>query len=623
MKRLKRSALAVMLVLGILACGAVGAMAESEALPTVWNLESIYASVEEWQADYDSVMGMLDACESYRGTLNTAQNIYDFFQFAILSEMPQKMSKLGMYVSLGNSLDPTDAVFLNLQSQLSAMTVKFAQDSAFVDPEIYALPLEKRVEIFSDPLFEGWAYALRDYVNPDAEPFSEEVSQALVTKSIGDGYAEQIFNILNSVEVPEPVITMPDGTQQPLTDALYDDICYSGKYDDEFKAQANQLILTKPKGFVHTFAALLEENALQAYAAAQLANYDTTREYALSAYDLDPEVYDMLIEAAHDGAGEYRRYLAAHARGLGLTEQYPYQTAETVSDFNPGKMDYEDAVAEVEEALSVLGEDYIDQFDAIIKSGQVDVYPTDTKVSGAFETRPSLEYLPWVLFNYSGYSRDVSTIAHEMGHAMYEVYAGQNQPVFYASPTSFTQEIASTTNELLYYTYKMEHAENDDEKLYYLENLLEMFSGTFFSQMLYAEFEDMMYQNVEAGGALDAEMLSDTWTTLLELYRGDTVIMYPDGRYNWATVPHFYYVYYVYQYAADVCYAASIVERITAGEAGAVEDYLSFLKLGASDSPVELLKTAGIDLLSEKTYKSALAYFSGLVDEYERLIDAR
>ena len=233
------------------------------------------------------------------------------------------------------------------------------------------------------------------------------------------------------------------------------------------------------------------------------------------------------------------------------------------------------------------------------------------------------EFLPFVQLNYLGYSLDVSTIAHEMGHAIYSSYSMDNQESLYASPSIFTQEVASTTNELLFYSYMMEHAATEDERMFHLENMLSTFSGTFFMQALYAEFEDAMYQTVETGGALDAEALGDLWLTLYEEYRGDTIESFPDSRYSWASVPHFYYNYYVYQYATSIVYAASICERITDGEENAVEDYLAFLKLGASQSPEELLAVAGVDPLDAKTYQRALDFFGELVDDYERLVDAK
>ena len=618
--------LAILLVCVMLLAAAACATAEAGAtgeLPVEWDLDTIYANVEEWQADYDEAMGMLDRYEEFRGKLNNAQAIYDYLQFANYTELTEKQMKLEMYAQLGSALNSTDPVFTELNAKLDAMDVKESRLSAFATPEIYALPLEEREKIFADPLFEGYEYSLRAFTDPDRQPLGEEAQAALATISMGQRYAYDIFSKMEYVEMPYPVITMPDGTEEKLTDEVYDDIIYSQDYDDEFKAEANQLILTRPKPYIYTLTKLLEENAKQAYADALLKHYETTRASALDTYDVDTSVYDMLVEAAHEGASDYQRYLKTHARGLGLEEQHPYDMGTYVSDFYPGKVDYEDAVAEVADALSVLGEEYIDTFMSIFRSGHVDVYPTDTKETGAFETQPSDEYLPWLLFNYNGYSDDVSTIAHEGGHATYAALATANQPRQNRRPTIFTQEVASTTNELLYYTYKMNHAEDDEEKLYYLENVLSMFGGTFFVQMWYAEFEDYMYQIVESGSALDPEVLGDKWMELLGTYRGDAMISYPDSRYAWSEIPHFYYVYYVYQYASSVCYASSIAEGILNGKEGAVEDYLTFLKLGCSDSPQALLAAAGIDPLSEDTYRAALDYFRGLVDEYDRLVDAK
>ncbi len=614
--------LALLLTLALLLSVVVTAASE-ETLPTTWDISSVYASVDEWQADYDTVMEMLNNYEQFRGKLNNAQDIYDYLQFAYYTELTQLQNKLSLYAYLGSSLDSTDPVFTQLNAQLSAMNTKEAQITAFADPEIFSLSMEEREAIFSDPLFADYTYAVKRYTDPKSQPLGEEANTAMATISMALGYPYMAFQRMEYVEMPYPTVTMPDGTVQELTDAAYDDILHSDEYTREFKAEVNKLYGSRAKDYINTMATLLEGNAKQAYASALLSHFETTREAQLYAYDVDPSVYDMLIECAHEGIADYQRYYRAHARGLGLDEQYPFDMATYVSDFNPGKVDYDDAVAEVTDALSILGEDYIDTFKGILSSGHVDVYPNDTKTTGAFETQPSYDYLPWVLFNYNGYANDVSTIAHEMGHAMYDALTTANQPKQYRSPTIFTQEVASTTNELIYYNYKMSHASNDDEKLYYLQNALDLFTGTFFNQVLFAEFEDDFYRIVEAGGALDGEALSDRYLELLNTYRGDTVISFPETKYRWADIPHFYYVYYVYQYATSISYAASIAQGILNGEENAVENYLNFLKAGHSAAPQTLLSIAGVDPLNAETYHAAMDYFKGLVDEYERLVDIK
>ena len=617
-----KKGLALFLTLALLLSAVVAASAEG-ALPTTWDLTSVYASVDEWQADYDTVMEMLDNYEHYRGKLNNARGIYDYLQFSSYSELTRLQNKLSLYAHLGSSLDSTDPVFAQLNAKLSAMSVREAQLTAFADPEIFALPIEEREAIFSDPLFADYTYAVKRYTDPKSQPLGEEANAAMATISMALGYPYKTYQRMEYVEMPYPTVTMPDGTDRKLTEVAYNDIIHSDEYSREFKVEASKLISSRARNYINTMATLLEGNAKQAYANALLSHFETTREARLYDYDVNPAVYDMLIESAHEGIEDYQRYYRAHARGLGLDEQYSFDMATYVSDFNPGKIAYEDAVAEVIDALGVLGEDYIETFKAIITSGHVDVYPTDTKTTGAFETQPSTDYLPWVLFNYNGYSNDVSTIAHEMGHAMYDALATEAQPKQYRNPTVFTQEVASTTNELIYYNYKVSHAADDDEKLYYLQNALELFTRTFFNQVLFAEFEDYFYQLVEAGDALDGEALSDKYLELLNAYRGDSVVSFPETKYRWADIPHFYYVYYVYQYATSIAYAASIAEGILGGKENAVEDYLSFLKAGRSADPQTLLSIAGVDPLKEETYRAAMDYFGGLVDEYERLVDAR
>ena len=613
--------LALLLALALLLSAMITASAEG-ALPTTWDLTSIYGSVDEWQADYDTVMEMLDNYEQYRGKLNNAQDICDYLQFSYYTDLTRLQDKLILYADLGSSLDSTDPVFVQLQAKLSAMRVKEAQVSAFATPEIFAMPMEERKAVFSDPVFADYSYAVKGYTDPRSQPLGEEANAALATMSMALGYPERAFERMEYVEMPYPAITMPDGTVQELTEAVYEDIIYSEEYSRELKAEANRMYGSRAKNYINTLATLLEGNAKQAYANALLSHFDTTREAQLYAYDVEPAVYDMLIECAHEGIGDFQRYYRAHARGLGLDEQYPFDTATYVSDFNPGKIEYEDAVAEVIDALGVLGEDYIDTFKAIISSGHVDVYPAAAKTTGAFMKPYDVGY-PWVLFNYNGYSDDVSTIAHEMGHAMYETLADENQPKQYHSPTLFTQEVASTTNEMLYYHYKMSRAANDDERLYYLQNALNLFTGTFFSQVMFAEFEDELYRTIEAGGALDGEALSDRYLEILKTYRGDSIISFPESKYIWAEIPHFYEPYYVYKYATSITYAASIAQGILGGRERAVEDYLSFLKAGRSADPQTLLAIAGVDPLKEETYSAAMDYFKGLVDEYEQLVDAR
>ena len=279
--RIIRRLLAVLLAL-VLATAGCAAMAE-ETLPTQWDLTEIYADVDAWQADYDRVMELIPQHESYRGTLNTAQGIYDYFQFAYMGELTRLQNRLYLYAYLGYTLNPADTAFSALLTKMNAMMSEEAQYSAFVNPEIYAIPLETRQEIFADPLLEPFASAMRQYLDPEHEPLSEETNAVLAILSPAMGRAENVFNILDSIEVPDPMITMPDGTEVELTDELYNQILYSDEYDREFKALCNQTLMEKPVPYVNTFAALLEMTVAENWAIAQINGYESSREAALDA----------------------------------------------------------------------------------------------------------------------------------------------------------------------------------------------------------------------------------------------------------------------------------------------------------------------------------------------------
>jgi len=591
--------------------------------PVKWDLSSVYSSEEEWIEDCDKVLEMYKGYDKFKGKLNTPETINDYFNFAFFGELTALQEKLGTYVKLLGLLDTTDPLYKRLSTAYSDMLIKEDEYNGFAEDEIFSLSFEERKKIFSDPVFGGDTRWLSRYLTEDFTPLSESEEEIVSNLSRGLGYGSYTFDILNDVELPYPDITMPNKEEEILDDELYLEILGNPKYSEEFKESVHKLFYSRYANFANTFASLLEQNCNEAYAFALLDGYGSTKESEFDSYGLTTDIYDMLIKTAHENLSDQHRYYELHAKACGLEKQHLQDLFIVPSDYTRGKVAYDDAVDEVTRSLEILGDDYIDHFTTMINSGHVDVYPSATKRNGAAENTYSIDYLPWVYFNYKGYSDDISTLAHEMGHAVYDMYSVENQYPKYTSPTIFTHEVASTTNELLYYTYMIDNAKDDDEKLYYLDNAINMFSGTFFRQMMYSEFEDYMYDVVENGGSLDAEEMKEKWLELSALYRGDSVEYYQEDGYYWAKVSHFYTPYYVYQYAADIAYAASIAQRITGGDQKALEDYIAFLKLGDSMPPTELLNAAGVDPLSEKTYTDAMDFYRTLLDQYEELIENR
>lgn len=590
--------------------------------PTSWDLTRIYPTEEDWEKDYERALEMVPALEQYRGTLGTAEGLYAFLEEMTEGELAVLAEKLSVYASLRNSLDSSDAAAAEMSSKLSVLSQQMMETVAYQDEELFALPMEKRREILEDPLLADYAYAYDYLVDPDYVHLSEETTAAVAKLSQVLGDTRSAYEVFSYVELPYPTIEMPDGSVQTLTEELYAQIINAEEYSRELKIEANRKILTRFSPYINTFACLLDGFMRSQWAAAQVDEKASVREAIMETDDIEPEIYDLLIEAAHKAVPEYQRYLNLHKKGLGLEEQYSFETGQSVSSIQDFQVPYDDAIDEVREALSVLGDDYIACFDELVNSPNLDVYPSDTKEAGAFSMMGEVGTLPYLHFNYLGYASEVTSFAHEIGHSIYSILSDRSQKAINRTPGTFTQEVASTTNEILYYSYKIGHAASDDEKMFYLENLLQLFSGTFFMQAVYAEFEDYCYQTIEQGGALDAETLSGYFRQLFETYRGDSVVLLDEAGDQWAEIPHFYETYYVYQYATSVSYAAIIAQKILDGEPGAVESYKEFLKLGSSARPSELLKSAGADPLDKQTYSQAMDYFSSLVDQYEEMIEA-
>ena len=590
----------------------------AEQYTTSWDLTQLYATVDDWYADYNAVQAAFDDYEQYRGRLNDVDTICEFFQKFYMSDLTLRQSRMYLYISLGLSLNPADALFLRLQSLFSVQTAYEYEISAFADEELKSLPYELRKQVFEDERLKACAYAFREYTKQDTSLRGEEALRSEAILKSAMGRAEGIYKTLINVDMPDPVVEAPDGTLVRLTDSAYVDIVYYGD-DEEYAARAIEAMAGAYKPYINTLAALLDSCLSENWALARLEGYSDPLEAALELDDVDPSIYNKVLEAAHMGLADYQRYLAIHKYAAGLDVQLPVDIETVTSPYNPGYTAYNDAVETVRGALTPLGGDYWALASDILTSGCVDVYPADNKESGAFCTSLSGVSRPFMMLNYDGSADAVGTLAHELGHAVYYAASARANNAVTADPTIFTQEIASTTNELMVYEYMLANASSDAERLYWLERELSIFSQTFFTQAMYAEFEDFMYKTVESDLALDADTLSQKWEELLTYYRGDSVTLLENSKYGWAGVPHFYYNHYVYQYATSICYAASVCAALQGGDGAYADDYLAFLSAGRTMLPVELLSLTHIDPLDAQTYQRALEFYRQRVDDYARL----
>lgn len=636
MKKIIVVSLIISLTAGMAACdnsytGTVSRTGETESVSTAesveekypvhWDLSEIYENEDAWQADYDSVMEMFDKYDSFVGKINQAQNIHDYLEFKYEGELKEMQERLTYYANLRNGLDISDETAKSMSNKLSIMTLTEKEKTAFFDIELLAIPYEERIAILDDPILDEYRYLLSNYYDENCAARSDETIQVQSILQSADGGAYDAAMTILYLDMEDPEITLPDGTTIVMNDAEYIDIVSNNEYSTELKNEAMKLRLTKVLPYINTLATTLETAIKENYSYAQLGGYETTRAYLMDQESVDAEVFDLLIDNVHEMLPDYQRYLSLHAEALGLDEQHSYDLKTFVSDYTRETTSYDDAVDEVRDALQIFGDDYIDYYDAIVEDGHVDVYPAEGKDTGAFMTDAALTLNPYVLFNFAGSYDDVSTVAHEMGHAVYGSFSQHTQPVMYRIAGSFTHEVASTLNEIIFVNSKIESSSSLDEKLYYLENEIRLLNGTLFEQAMFAELEDTLYQLVENGEALTADMLNELFMAEQKEYGGDAVKIIDEVQYYWAQLPHLYYGYYLYKYASSISYAASIYSTFTGENCEeAINDYKEFLKSGSSAEPRDLLEIAGIDINADKTYEQAKEFYSSLIDQYEMLL---
>ena len=584
-------------------------------LPTKWDLTDLFADEDAFEADMKRAEELIPKIESYRGTLNSAEGIQKILEDPDCREINAIICKAYMYTTFLYSMDPTDARAGKANARFNEVLQKYKLAEAFEDSEIMEMPLEKRREILSDKRLAPYAYFMRNYTDPDYIVLSEE-AQRVATLMGNAQNNDNIHDIFDYVELPQPSFTYPDGTEATLTDAEYAKIIESTEYDHEFRKKIYGLRNAMRQPYANTYASVLEGKMRSIWADAQIYNYDSSLEAALAASDVEPEIYDRIIKFAHDILPKVYEYYEVRKEILGLDEMMLCDLDQPVTGYSAKGISYEDAVNIGRKGISVWGDEYLDVFDEIITKPHIDVYPADTKTTGAFAYLLGNETTPYVLFNFNDSESYTSMIVHEMGHAVYYELSSENQNVYNNSPLIFTHEVASTANEIMFHKHMIENSTTKDEKIFWLDKEINLFLNTILRQCMYSEFEDYCYKTIENGGSLNADDMADKWLELEYLYYGDAITVFDDSGIDWARVPHFYNDYYVYQYATSITYAASVCNKVEEKGQEEIDAYLEFLKAGNSSSPSELLKIADVDPLADETYEEAGELIFELIDEF-------
>lgn len=583
---------------------------------TAWDLTQLYQDENEYKKDYDAVINWAKSLSEFEGTLNTAENICKYLVAVNDEDMTSKFDKMLLYTELGKSLDVTDEYFIRLSDELENIDETFSHSISFASPEIMSIPFEERTEIFSDPLFENMEYLIRYYVNPNSTDYSKEVRDKIADIAATENDGINAYVRYKDSQYKPLDFEYAKGQSVPLNDANYSYLM-NGNIDRDMKID---VFKRYTEGYLKSgddFTSFLQMSVDAQWKKAKLCDYDSTLSYILDSDGISQEVFSGVIGAANKAIPDYQRYLKLHKEGIGLDDQYLFDLSANPSEYRIIAISYDDAIEMIKNAVAPLGEDYLDNFSVIVNGDNIDAIRSENRESGSYTMSGGKAAMPHIFTNYYGSYMDVSALAHEIGHAVNYKYSIDAQPVYYDDMPIFDTEICSILNELLLNAYMVNSAKTDEEKLFYLENLLNLYSNSFFVQCMYSELEDYLYKETESGRSLNTESINKKTNELHKKYRGDAV---NEAGVCWMTIDHLHYSYYMYKYATAICYASSIVDGILKGDQNAIDSYKEFMAAGSSANAMDILLIAGIDPEDKATYDKAAKYYSSLIDEYEELL---
>ncbi len=577
-----------------------------------WDLSSIFADDAAFEAALEAAKELPAQFAAYQGKISqSAASLLAYLKLDDQADLA--LTKLANYAERKSDEDTRQSRYQDYSSQVMTLWVSLSSACAWFTSELLSLS-EDQMEAFyaAEPGLEVYRRCLDVIFQRRAHVLSPAEEKLLAAAGDMANQPDNIFSLLNDADLTFPDATDAQGKKHPVTHGSYVPLMMST--DRTLRESAYESLYSTYHQFRNTFAATLGAQNKQLKFFADARRYDSALEAALSGNEVPTEVYTNLIETVHSNMPAMYRYVALRKEILGVDQLKFSDLYVPIVDECDLTFTYEEACDIILKALEPMGEDYL----ALVRKGLserwVDVYETPGKRSGAYSAG-GYGMHPVILMNFQGKLDDVFTLIHEMGHSIHTYLSCANQPVCYSDYVIFVAEVASTCNEALLTRYFLEHAKSERERAYFLNHFLEQFRATLYRQTMFAEFELKVSQLVATGAGVTADALCSMYKDLNRLYFGDGIELDDRIALEWARIPHFYYRFYVYQYATGFAAAIALSRRIVElGEQGR-EDYLGFLKGGSSKPPIELLRGAGVDMLSPKPVEDALAQFGELVDE--------
>ncbi|GBG95652.1 oligoendopeptidase F [Ligilactobacillus salitolerans] len=600
-------------------------MAEKKIVPLradvkpelTWDLTLVFKTEQDFEHAFAKVKEKAADFQQYQGTLQTGAAALLQAVKSLLA-IDRQAEKVYVYASMKNDQDTTDSYYHGLFSRVQALIAQISGQCAWFKPEVLALGSKKLATYYqAEPGLQEYRQFLADmmrFKEHTLEPAQEELlasmSDILETPA-------NIFSVLDDADLQFEDVIDSNGSRVELTDSTYNQLIQSP--DRSVRQQAFTKLYQVYHQFARTFAQTLGSHVHIQNFDAQTRNYANARQAALNQNNIPETVYDSLVTAVHQHADLLQRYVALRQRTLGLEDLAMYDLYTPLTGKPELSYSFENAKKIALQALAVLGKDYVEQVQEAFDNRYIDVIHNKGKRGGAY-SGGAYDTPPYILLNWNDDLDSLYTLVHEMGHSMHSQFTKHNQPYQYGDYSIFVAEIASTTNENLLTAYLLEHETDPQVRAYVLNYYLDGFKGTVYRQTQFAEFEQWLHETDGLGQPLTAEQMSAKYLQLNQQYYGKTVGKTPQIADEWTRIPHFYYDFYVYQYATGFAAATTLANNILDDDPKHTADYLNYLKAGSSDYPIEIMRRAGVDMTTENYLESAFQVFEERLTELEKLL---
>ena len=583
-----------------------------------WKLEHIYATDESWEQDFMRVEAMLPQFENLRGKLGkSAKNLES--GLALRDSLMNILDRLYVYANLRKDEDNRLPAYQEMSERAGFLQTKVNQILSFIEPEITSLStvtLDRYKK--SQPGLKIYQHYLNDLIRTKAHILPAEQEELLAIAGDLARGPSKTFDMLDNADIKYGTIKDEKGKKVELSKARY------AKFMESTKRSVRKDAFLAYNSAYHTYYNTLGANYSSSVNKdiffAKARKYNSTLEASLDASNIPVSVYHNLIQTINENLEPLHRYASLRRKVLELDRLQIYDLYVPLVPEAKMEFTYEQAKEIVTSGLMPLGQTYNQDLKAGFEAGWIDVFETQGKGSGAYSWGAYSTH-PYVLLNYNNTLEDVFTIAHEMGHAMNSFYTNRTQPYIYSDYATFVAEVASVTNEVLLMNELLKTTTDSQKKIYLTNYFIEMIRGTFYQQALYAEFEYAAHEKAEKGEALSTESMGQLYQEILQKYWGPDLLIDSIATIGWARVPHFYYNYYVYQYATSQAAGIALAEEISAGDKEAQQRYLDFLEAGSADYPIEILKKAGVDMAKPEPVMAVIKLFDQLVTELEQLLE--